>query len=233
MTQILDKSIEHLYATFSIYTFKSKIDSCPCCVFDSDKEKIHLKQLKDLQEDDLSKYTFKAMTTWGDVNDFKHYLPRIFELIAKTDFIVDTFVVLGKLEFGKWRVWPENEQNAITKFLFAWWEDALKNQPFFDKEIFIEIYKLTGDIKQLLNQWAINFNDYTFLNFIDLINNHYYDISEKKDDFKILSDVSIEEFKIWINRNSKNLEKGFFHFAEKDEAFAEKISIAQYIFERT
>ena len=102
------------------------MEGCPCCVSDTDKEKIHSKQLRDLDEDDLSRYAFKAMTTWGDTDDFKHYLPSIFELLSTTDFIVDTFVVLGKLEYGKWQEWTDIEKNAITQFLWAWWADTTK-----------------------------------------------------------------------------------------------------------
>ena len=67
-----------------------------------DKSTLHSKQLRELEDEDLARYAFKAMTTWGDVNDYKHYLPRIFELSAKRELLVDTFVTLGKLEYGKW-----------------------------------------------------------------------------------------------------------------------------------
>lgn len=113
------------------------MEGCPCCVSDIDKEKIHTKQLRHLEGDDLSRYAFKAMTTWGDTDDFKHYLPRIFELLSTTDFIVDTFVVLGKLDYGKWTTWATEEQKVIKDFLLAWWTDLTKNKSYFDKEAFI------------------------------------------------------------------------------------------------
>ena len=91
MTDNLKISIESLYSIFSIYPFKSTMDGCPCCVSDSDKEKIHTKQLRELDGDDLSRYAFKAMTTWGDTDDFKHYLPRIFELLATTPTFEKSF----------------------------------------------------------------------------------------------------------------------------------------------
>ncbi len=125
MTKELKIAIQTLYETFSIYPLKSTMEGCPCCVSNTDKEKIHSEQLRNLDEDDLSRYAFKAMTTWGDKNDFKHYLPRIFELLATTDFIVDTFVVLGKLEYGKWQEWEETEKTSITQFLLAWWTDLI------------------------------------------------------------------------------------------------------------
>lgn len=233
MTEELKTAIQNLYDTFSIYPFKSTMEGCPCCVSDADKEKIHSKQLRDLNGDDLSRYAFKAMTTWGDTDDFKHYLPRIFELLATTDFIVDTFVVLDKLEYGKWQNWSDTENQVINKFLFAWWTDLTKYKSYFDKEAFIGIYKLTGDIVQLLNRWTINMEDNSFSNYVDLVYNYYNDLTGKNTDFKALDKASVEKLIKWIKDNSKLLETGFFHFADKNKELAEKISATQYIYEHT
>lgn len=232
MTGELKTATENLYTTFSVYPSKSTIEGCPCCVSGSDKEKIHSKPLRDLDEDDLSRYAFKAMTTWGDTDDFRHFLPRIFELSATTNFIVDPFVVLGKLEYGKWLDWPDAEKNAISRFLLAWWTESLMDNPGFDKELFIEIYKLTGNITELLTCWAINFEDNSFSNFVDLIHNYYSDLTSKRKDFRELDSTSAGLLLEWIRNNSAFLERGFFHFAEKDPMLAEKISTTQYIFER-
>jgi len=209
------------------------MEGCPCCVSDTDKEKIHSKQLRDLNEEDLSRYAFKAMTTWGDIDDFKHYLPRIFELLATTDFIVDTFVVLGKLQYGKWQQWADKEKRAITHFLFAWWSEQTKHKSYFDKEAFTEIYKLTGDIEQLLNRWTVSIEDNSFSNFVDLVYNYYNDLIGKKTEFRELDNASIEKLIEWVKDNSKHLETGFFHFADKDSELAEKISTTQYIYEHS
>jgi hypothetical protein len=233
MTEELKIAIQNLYDTFSIYPFKSTMEGCPCCVSDSDKEKIHSKPLKDLNEDDLSRYAFKAMTTWGDTDDFKHYLPRIFELLATTDFIVDTFIVLGKLEYGKWQEWSNDEKATITNFLFAWWTNTTKHNSYFNKEAFTEIYKLTGDIEQLLNSWTISIEDNSFSNFVDLVYNYYNDLTGKKTEFREIDNASVEKLIKWIKDNSKHLEIGFFHFADKDSELAEKISTTQYIYEHS
>jgi len=233
MTNELKIAIEKLYTTFSIYPFQSTMEGCPCCVSDSDKEKIHSKQLEELNEDDLSRYAFKAMSTWGDTNDFKHYLPRIFELLSTTDFIVDTFVVLGKLEYGKWQTWSDNEKNTITQFLLAWFADIIKHKSYFDKEAFIEIKKLIGDIDQLLDRWKISLDDNSFSNFVELVHNYYNDLAGKRKDFREIDDNSSDKILKWIKKNSGILEKGFFHFADKDHKLAEKISLTQYIYEHT
>ena len=233
MTEELKLAIENLYSTFSTYAFNSTMEGCPCCVSNTDKEKIHSKKLRELTEVDLSRYTAKAMTTWGDENDYKHYLPRIFELLSTTDFIVSTFIVLGKLEYGQWKTWKENEQVAIKKFLFAWWTDLVKNKNSFDYEAFIEVLKLTDNIDEFLKLWTIDFDNYSFANYVEFVYTYYNDLNSKRTEFRELSEVTCDKLLTWINDNSNNLEKGFYEFADKDKDFAERISITQYIFERT
>jgi len=233
MTEDLKIAIKNLYSTFSVYPFKSTMEGCSCCVSNSDKEKIHSKTLRQLDEDDLSKYTAKAMTTWGDKEDYKHYLPRIFELLSTTDFSVDTFIVLGKLEYANWKTWEEKEQVAIRQFLLAWWADLIEKKSYFDKEAFIEICKLTNNIDEILKRWNLSQHDNSFLNYVDLVYNYYSDLNANRIEFKELDNSKTDKLLNWINENSNLLETGFFNYADKNKAIAEKISITQYIFERT
>ena len=233
MTDELKIAIEDLYKTFAIYPFRSSMEGCPCCVSNADKAQLHTKRLKQLEDEDLSRYAFKAMSTWGDTDDFKHYLPRIFELLATTNFSVDTFVVLGKLDYGEWSTWTENEQKSITDFLMAWWTDLIKYKSSFDIEAFTEIYKLIENMDQLLDPWKIHFDDNSFKNFVELIFYYYNDLTHSKKEFKALDERSTEKLIEWIKLNSGKLESGFFYFEEKDKEFAEKISTALYLVERT
>ena len=171
------------------------------------------------------------MTTWGDTEDFKHYLPRIFELVATTNFIVDTSVVFGKLDYGKWESWPDNEKDTIVQFLYAWWADLVKYKSEFDNEAFGVIYDLTGDIDQMLGRWTITFNDNSFLNYVDFIYNFYNDLTGRRKSFAEFDDTSVKKLMEWIKKNSGLLEKGFFHYADKDNELAEKISVTQFMLE--
>lgn len=168
----------------------------------------------------------------GDTEDYKHYLPRFFELLATTDFIVDTFIVLGKLEYGQWKNWPVNEKDAIVSFLLAWWPDFVKNGSRFDKETFVEICKLTHDIDKLLNCWTISFDDNSLNNFVELVYDYYNDLTGKRKEFMELDDETIKKLIDWIKKNSTVLENGFFHYESKDKKFAEKVSATLYVFER-
>jgi len=154
MTEELKIATEELYKTFKKYTFKLT-EGSPLTVSESDKLTLHSKQLRELEDEDISRYAFKAMTTWGDDNDFKHYLPRIFELAATRKLIVDTFVVLGKLEYGNWTEWESQEISTINKFLHSWWKYDINTNEYFDSEILIEINKLIKDLPSMLADWDV------------------------------------------------------------------------------
>ncbi len=231
MTQSLSDAIEGLYKTFSVYPFQSVMDGCPCCVSNADKEQIHSKPLRKLDGDDLSRYAFKAMTTWGNETDFKHYLPRIFEITATTSFVVDTFVVLGKLEYARWRAWPQEEQRAIELFLIEWWTDNARTQSHFDKEVFFEIFKLTKNINLLLDRWTIDVAEKSFLKYVDFMHDHYPDLVNGKHEFNQLDAASRNRLLTWIRLYADRLAEGFFYYENRDKELAERISIAQYIFD--
>lgn len=81
----LIEAIEALYRAFSNYPLHKHVEGCPCCIAESDKMLLESKPLRQLSSSDLSRYSFKAMTTWGDKNDFRHFLPRIFELVVSEE----------------------------------------------------------------------------------------------------------------------------------------------------
>lgn len=233
MTEELTQAIEGLYSAFSVYPFRSTMEGCPCCVSDEDKATLCAQPLRQLEGEQIAHYAFKAMTTWGGVDDFKHYLPRIFELLATQGFIVDTFVVLGKLGYANWADWEIAEKEAINTFLLAWWTDVIKNKHYFDKEAFIEIYQLVADIRLLLDRWIICFEDNSFSNYIDFMYDYYSDLAGKNTSFKELDKSAADTLLRWVNDQKQWMESGFFYFEKTDPAFAEKISNTLYIVERT
>jgi hypothetical protein len=77
----LAEAIENLYRAFARYSLRKHVEGCPCCVRERDKRALESKPLRQLASSDLGRYAFKAMTTWGNQDDFRHFLPRIFELL--------------------------------------------------------------------------------------------------------------------------------------------------------
>ena len=108
-----------------------------------------------------------------------------------------------------------------------------KNKSYFDKEAFIEIYKLLGDIDPLLDKWAITFDDNSFKNLIDLLDCYYHDLTNKSNKFKEVDKASIDKLLVWLTDKQEIIEKGFFHYENIDKEFAESVSNTLYVIERT
>src|SRR5215213_8574195 len=97
-------AIEDLYLVFRRYGLRSRLDACPCCTTHGDQARIESRSLRALTPADLEHYVSKAMTTWGDEDDFRHFLPRVLELAVSNDSLsfVDTELMLSKLAYASW-----------------------------------------------------------------------------------------------------------------------------------
>ena len=58
-------------------------------------------------------YEGKAMATWGNANDYKHFLPRIFELTAELRTPYEIWIAFDKLTLAEFQNWAEEEQKVI------------------------------------------------------------------------------------------------------------------------
>lgn len=115
----LPAAIEHLYATFANYR-AGAIAGCPCCVMPEDIARLRAKRLRELGKDALAKYSFQALSTWGTLTDWKHFLPRVLELTAARDLGTDVQVVYEKMVYEG--PWSDAEIEAIARFTSAWFE---------------------------------------------------------------------------------------------------------------
>ncbi len=124
-------AIEDLYLVFRRYGLKSRLEACPCCTTDADQALIHSRSLRALTPDDLEHYVSKAMTTWGDEDDYRHFLPRLLELAVEDESrsFWNTELILSKLAYAGWRGWPAAEQRAVESFLSLRWSLGLTQQP--------------------------------------------------------------------------------------------------------
>lgn len=111
--------------------------------------------LRELAVDDLERYTRATMTTWGDVAQFKHYLPRIFELVATRPGGLDVPCALGKLDEAAWQTWPDDERDAIEAYLAALWAHALAAGPEVVDATWVlqGIGRARGNVTACLSTW--------------------------------------------------------------------------------
>jgi hypothetical protein len=121
----LRSAIEGLYQAFSRYPLRGHIDASPS-VSGAAQALLYSKNLRDLGPDEIAQYLLDALTMWGWTDDFRHFLPRIFELSSshggRWTIPEDVF---GKLPYGQWETWPPEERQVITSFFEALWSNVL------------------------------------------------------------------------------------------------------------
>ncbi len=153
----IEQAIENLYEAFSHYPLRPVIEGCTCgCIKENDHKKLHSKPLRELMPDQLMRFAFKALTTWGDVPDLKHFLPRIFELlIFDRGWVVDGWVISSRLNRAEWQSWPKSERTAVENIFPAWWDYVLSTEPelFRAEECLCSIATAVGDISPYLETW--------------------------------------------------------------------------------
>lgn len=124
MSTELGSALGRLYEAFASYKLRGHIESCPCCCGPEVTRPLQAKSLPNLTSADLGLYAVRAMTTIGDVDDFRHFLPRILELAVRDELPARTEIVLGKLAYANWRSWPQAERVAVEGFLREAWRQV-------------------------------------------------------------------------------------------------------------
>lgn len=158
MTAPLRAAIENLYMVFARYPLNPNMEGSP---FHADlakwNQELAAVPLRGLVEEDLDIFYFKALTTWGELDDFKHFLPRIFEILTQFPMGWEECVALDKLNYGHWQTWPETEQQAIRDYLWALWEYVLTTPgsaaDAFCGDYFAAIANVYLEFEQLLRRW--------------------------------------------------------------------------------
>lgn len=127
---MLSERIEDLYRVFEKYPLRANIAGCPHCDLGAAEDALHSRALRDLSWEDIQDFSFKAMTTFGDLDDYRHFLPRILELLA-VDYANEPYGVhhvFSKLDYGNWRNWPADEQRTVRLFVAAWLQTLDSNE---------------------------------------------------------------------------------------------------------
>ena len=124
----MNEAIKELYAAFAVDRLPTDHDACPHCVSPEDKRRLYARPLRELSADDLDRYVWSAMTTWGDAALFRHFLPRILELMCTHQFLWDPEILGEKLRYAEWSKWEAQQQTAVGRFFTAWWRGMLRSE---------------------------------------------------------------------------------------------------------
>jgi len=235
MTSQLKASVDKLYTVFSEYEGNLNMQGSPIYAnLEIWNKKLFSKPLRDLNATDLCRFTGKAMTTWGNVNDFKHFLPRIFELTAQLDTPYEIWVAFEKLEYGGWHSWEDVEKEIVLQYMISLWDSLLKDgseeaQGFF-QDYFSAIAYFYPSFNDLLLIWEKDTSKTAIFHLANFIFQQRENIFDKGflEGFYRKTE-HIENLKNWLlsDQIMSRLEKAFFRF--EDERYSDTISWAEKI----
>jgi hypothetical protein len=182
----LSAAIERLYMVFEPYQLSRSKSFCMHCVTKEEDWALRSKPLRDLHASDVSRYWWKAISTWGTVDQFKHFLPRLLEILVSEKVRDNPEILLKKLKYGGLTEWPEVERQAVNSFCNAFWQCALGQHPLH--ELFpsfpsidlclCSIAQIVDDLSSLLDLWEHDVRPAAKLHMIDFADENVPDIRE-------------------------------------------------------
>ncbi|OVE81986.1 hypothetical protein BVY03_01680 [bacterium K02(2017)] len=207
----LNKARLKLYDAFNTYTPSRVVAGCPCCTDDKLAKILGTSKLKDLGLNELNHYASSALLTWGDLNDFKYFLPRILELyypIAE----VDLEIILSKLQYSNWNKWPKLEVEVVTFYLKAIWEDVINQLQSVDAvdEVLCAIALTGTNLNFYLESWAFNSKREARINLGKFIIRNISELVHKNELFNpFYKDIpeSVAVIKHWLYKLDANILK--------------------------
>ena len=235
MTDSLKISIKILYDIFAKYQGLSKLKGSPLYdELDTWNKELRSKKLRDLTDEDLSRFSGSVILTWGDENDYRCYLPRILELTAELKTPFQIWTLYSRLEDANWKTWDIEEQTAINDFTLELWNNLLNDNcekaEWEFKDYFHAIANFYPDFSQVLKVWETNDSygsikhstNYIFEERQHLFDNNFINSIEK-------NTKHIDEFRIWLTseKTIKKIEQAFYD-NEKNE-IAERLSWVEQI----
>ena len=155
-------TIDGLYEAFSSYPLRDFTDPCLHCHTLEDEAELRSSPLRQLSAADLEDYAADALTVWGGVDDFKHFLPRIFDLYfseGEPQFqFLDPEILFSKLRHSQWLTWKTQEQSAVRQLLQSLWHEILGDPPpsssFTDVQGWLcSIAQAEDDLNPYLKAW--------------------------------------------------------------------------------
>lgn len=215
--------IENLYKVFQKYSIQD-IFYCDCgCIDKADVISLASKSLRNLEADDLASYHGSALYTWGNLDHYKHYLPRFFEIYAEDrNTYVGLFEISQKFTHENWKTWSKLEIEAIEFFILADWKRYIESENGLIMDTILG-YSFYIDLDVLMLEFNKFDNDKLFKNFVQFLYWEGNEVLYKKYTLKSNKEGYLLEL---FNKEQliSKLEATFFEVESVQVDYAEKLS---------
>jgi hypothetical protein len=231
MTEETKQAVQNLYTAFSNYRLNSNMEASP--VYDEKEvakwnQTVSSKPLTELTGEELHFFVFKVCYTWGDVSDYKHFLPRVFELIAEyREGEIEAWIAIEKLNYCNWKDWKKPEYEAVLNYLNSLWFQLI-NEEDVDalwnfEELFTSIAKVHPSYNQILKEWEESQGYVSMLRFCEFVEGTATELKRRGQVKQLKDEPELsDEFVHWAKGSmQQKLEKVF--NSSEDEEMLEKL----------
>ncbi len=152
----LTAAVAGLYRAFAAVPKPVRLDYCDHC-FLAEEERALLAPvpLTELSGAVLQPYVANVILTVGGPDDFRYFLPRLLELVARGEFDwPDLEMVFGRLRFAEWTTWPAGERDAVRAYLRALWHATLREDGRNAGDVLCAIGNAEDDLTPYLDAWV-------------------------------------------------------------------------------
>ncbi|MFD1986558.1 hypothetical protein ACFSOZ_29395 [Mesorhizobium newzealandense] len=127
----LQRLIDDCYAAFEPYPRPHAMHASPLRDPVALLKTLSSAPLRELTGEQIGPYAGYAITTVGDIDDYKHFLPRILDqAVQERQWTgVEPPVIAQRLKRAKWLTWPGHEQAAIRALFAGAWSQVLQEDP--------------------------------------------------------------------------------------------------------
>ncbi|MBX7501844.1 hypothetical protein K3181_10365 [Qipengyuania sp. YG27] len=127
----LRDAIEQNYSAFACIPRPGKLCTSPYRDADKIWRTLTSAPLRELGDKQIGPYCGWAITTAGDDRDYRHFLPRIFELSVTNPSWLGTEppIIAEKLNLAHWRSWPSDQQASVLQFFYSAFLAELEKHP--------------------------------------------------------------------------------------------------------
>jgi len=131
LTAKLQSAISDCYEAFAGFPLPTKLATSPLRDGNDLLATLSSAPLRRLTGEQIGPYASWAMTTVGDDRDYRHFLPRIFELSVIDPVWLggEPPIIANKLNRASWRTWPAQQRDAVLSFFRAAFDAVLNVHP--------------------------------------------------------------------------------------------------------
>lgn len=141
-------AIEAVYAAFAHERPTGLRDHSPIISVSPAEFAALSRPLRQIDGSVLSRYAFKAMTTWGDTATFRYFLPALLDGGADLPLLAD------KLSYGGWKSWSTPQVESVRTALFAIANERMKSHCRWQDAI-AAFWRLGLPVKPLFDHWLV------------------------------------------------------------------------------